>query len=90
MVKDTTRSDPLGTGDALVSNLAIQNEPDAEMATPHPDSTEVVLAHEIDGPLDRVDSQRAAPLERAHDGVEERSERGALAAKVVVDAAGLA
>jgi hypothetical protein len=89
-VKDTTRPDPLGTGDPLVTDLAIQNEPNAEITTPHRDSTEVVLAHEIDGPLDRVDSQGTALIERAHDGVEERSERRALAAKVVVDAAGLA
>jgi hypothetical protein len=87
---DAMRSNPLGTRDPFVTNLVISDETNAQVVPPHCDSSEVVLADEVDRPFDGIHPKGTASLKGSAKGLDERSQFRILSAKVVINSAGAA
>jgi hypothetical protein len=79
------RSNPLGSQDPLVMDLVIRYETYTEVLAPHRDSSEVVLADEIDRGWDGIHAEGTASRKAATKGIEERTEFRVLTSKMVVD-----
>lgn len=65
MMTNTMRADTLGTSDSLATELAVQNETDPQVSATDGDSSEVIVADQVDGRFDSIHSERTASLKCA-------------------------